>query len=378
MAELRKGFTTGSCAAAAAKAGIYMLLSGSEKKSISITTPGGVTFDAIIDSVVRNRDSISCSVVKDGGDDPDVTTGAHVVATVSLVGKRDHTTFGLLEDVPYVEIDGGEGVGRVTVPGLDQQVGEAAINRVPRQMIQSEVLEVAELFEYNGGIRVVISVPEGREIAQQTFNPRLGIEGGISILGTSGIVEPMSEKALLDTISIEMNQRRLVNGDVLVLSPGNYGQAFMEKAYGYDLDKSVKCSNYIGAAIDMAAKLEFKKVLLAGHIGKLIKLSGGIMNTHSKEADSRMELLCAAALRAGAGRDIATAILECINTEQAVNILKAENVLNDTMNCVMDRAMYYLSKRAGKDMQIECMMYSSEHGMLAKSQGAEEILGEAE
>lgn len=378
MTELRKGFTTGSCAAAAAKAGIFMLLSGSEKKSISITTPGGVTFDAIVDCVARSGDSISCSVVKDGGDDPDVTTGAHIVATVSLITEENELAHVHCDDRLYVEIDGGEGVGRVTMPGLDQPVGEAAINRVPRQMIESEVLEVVDLFGYNGGIRVIISVPEGKDIARQTFNPRLGIEGGISILGTSGIVEPMSEKALLDTIRIEMHQRRLVNGDVLVISPGNYGRSFMENSYGYDIDKSVKCSNFIGAAIDMATEMEFKKVLLVGHIGKLIKVSGGIMNTHSKEADSRMELLCAAALRAGAGRDIAAAILECVNTEQAVNILKVENLLDDTMNFVMDRTMYYLGKRAGNNMQVECMMYSMEHGMLAKSNGAEEILGEAE
>ena len=181
-----------------------------------------------------------------------------------------------------------------------------------REAVQSQI----EKYEWDGGADIVIYIPEGVEIAKKTFNPRLGIEGGISVLGTSGIVEPMSSQALLDTIRLELNMRHAQNSQIAAVSPGNYGLDFMKETYGYDLDASVKCSNFIGETIDMAVECGFEKMLLTGHIGKLVKVSGGIMNTHSREADCRVELLVAAGLRAGVSRDNLMKILDSATTTE--------------------------------------------------------------
>ena len=363
---MRYGFTTGSCAAAAAKAAAYMLLSGRQKNTITIETPKGIPYTAEILEITRGEKAVQCAVRKDGGDDPDITSGALIYAEVSLT---DHTRTQATDT--RIHIDGGIGIGRVTKPGLDQPVGNAAINHVPREMIAKEVLEVCDLMDYKGNLQVIISVPEGEAIAKQTFNPRLGIVGGISILGTSGIVEPMSNQALLDTIRVELNQRRAEGFDYVAVAPGNYGLDFMKKAYGYDLDKSVKCSNFIGVTIDMAVECGFTRMLLTGHIGKLIKVAGGIMNTHSKEADCRMELLSAFAIHEGAGADVAAKILDCVATEEAVRLLREAGKQQEVMDYAMERIMFYLNKRAGGRMQIDCIMYDNTFGELAKSKEAD-------
>ena len=218
--KLRPGFTTGSCAAAAAKAAAYMLLFGREKKEISIVTPKGIVYHPQIVDIQREKESVSCAVIKDGGDDPDSTSGAHICARVTMLPAERESASRERQETPLkrgsesgirracIFIDGGSGVGRVTKPGLDQPVGNAAINHVPREMIEKEVGEVCEAADFYGSLSVVISVPEGEEIAKSTFNPRLGIVGGISIIGTSGIVEPMSTQALLETIRVELRQKK--------------------------------------------------------------------------------------------------------------------------------------------------------------------------
>lgn len=370
--ELRKGFTTGSCGAAAAKAALYMLLTGSVKDEIEIITPGGAVFRTEVKDIFREGNRVRCAVVKDGGDDPDVTTGLHVTAEV----RAEERGNGALE----IRIEGGPGVGRVTLPGLDQPVGNAAINRVPRQMIEKELSEVAELLDFRGRIRVILSVPGGETAAERTFNPRLGIEGGISILGTTGIVEPMSTRAILDTIRVELNQRKALGDRIAAVSPGNYGLNFMQETYGYDLNRSVKCSNYVGDTVDMVREMGFRGMLLTGHIGKLIKVSGGIMNTHSKEGDARMELLAAGVIRAGGSMDTLRGILNCRVTEEALGIIQGESpaLLRKSMESVMDRILYYLRKRAGKELPVECILYSNEFGLLAASPGAMDMLEELE
>lgn len=359
---MRYGFTTGSCAAAAAKAAAYMLLTGGQKTEITIETPKGILYTAQLLDINRKEREVSCAVRKDGGDDPDITSGALIYAKVSLGSETE----------PRLQIDGGIGVGRVTKPGLDQPIGSAAINHVPREMIEKEVTEVCRITDYKGGLAIEIYVPKGEELALQTFNPRLGIVGGISILGTSGIVEPMSSRALLDTIGVELRQRRAQGYDYVAVSPGNYGLDFMKKTYGYDLDRSVKCSNFIGDTIDMAVDLGFRKMLLTGHIGKLIKVAGGIMNTHSKEADCRMELLAAFAARAGMENSSICKLLECVTTEEAVRILKKQGKCEAVMEYAMERICYYLVKRSKEALSIDCIMYANEFGELAKSRGAEE------
>ncbi len=377
--ELRSGFTTGSCASAAAKAAAYMLLSGKEKNQISIETPKGVMFDATIERITRGEHEVSCAVIKDGGDDPDVTTGAYVFATVSYAKEGMATN-----EASSVIIDGGTGVGRVTKPGLDQPVGNAAINSTPRRMISKEVAEVMELFDCKQPLSVIISVEGGEEIAERTFNPRLGIVGGISILGTTGVVEPMSEQALIDTIRVELKQKRAISGQVVSISPGNYGLEFMKKTYAFDLDKSVKCSNYIGATMNMVVELGFERVLLAGHIGKLIKVAGGIMNTHSRESDSRMEIMCAHAALAGAPSEVLKRLMQAVTTEDGIRILREydETIAKVTMETICEKVLFYLNKRlrdaagASQCPQIEVILFSNEFGLLAQSSGAKDLVEE--
>ena len=406
---MRNGFTTGSCAAAAGKAAAYMLLGGNRIDRISITTPAGITYTPELEEITVGERSVSCAVRKDGGDDPDVTNGALICAKVRILPENalpggfgevrtlpeDAPTGGsgevliLPENAPVggfgkddppgnrVCITAGPGVGTVTRPGLDQSVGNAAINSVPRQMIRREIGEVMELFDFHGFLEVEISVPGGEELAGKTFNPRLGIEGGISILGTTGIVEPMSTAALLQTIRLELNQLRETGASDAVVSPGNYGMAFMKERFGYDLDKAVKCSNYIGETIDMAAELGFRRLLLCGHLGKLIKVSGGIMNTHSREADARMELMAAAAARCGASGPLLNRILGCLSAEEAYACCLEEGIGKECASCILDRISYYLDRRAAGRLQVECIVCSNRFGLIGMTQRAEEILGAA-
>ena len=375
MAEgLRKGFTTGSCAAAAAKAACWMLLAGGVRDKVSIVTPKGEVYDAEILNIEKPGDAVRCAVRKDGGDDPDVTSGALIVAEVRLM-RPDEICEGA-DEADRVLIDGGEGVGRVTRPGLDQPVGMAAINSVPREMIRREVTEVMELFDFGGKVSVTISVPGGEEIAQHTFNPRLGIEGGISIIGTSGIVEPMSRQAIIDTIRVELRQKRAEGHDIAFISPGNYGLDFMKESYGIDLDRSVKCSNFIGETVDMICDLGFRGMLLTGHAGKLVKVAGGIMNTHSREADCRMEIIAAAAAREGAGTDIILRILDSLTTEEAYSVLFEAGLAERVSSQLMKRILDNLDRRAKGRLDIGCIMYSKDFGQLAASERAAAMIEE--
>ena len=237
--------------------------------------------------------------------------------------------------------------------------------------MQQAVQEICEDYDYHGSLLITVSVPEGASAARKTFNPRLGIVGGISILGTSGIVEPMSSQALIDTIRVELRQRYSFGYDYVAVAPGNYGLDFMKESYGYDLDRSVKCSNFIGETIDMAADMGFKRILLTGHIGKLIKVAGGIMNTHSREADCRIELLTAFAFKCGVAPEYIKRIMDSLTTEEALAALKESGRLYEVMDYAMERICFYLDKRARGRLEIDCIMYSNEFGELAKSRKAE-------
>lgn len=353
--KLRTGYTTGSCAAAAAKAAAGMLLSGIVIEQVSLLTPKGITLLLDVEQIHRGHDYVSCAVRKDSGDDPDVTDGIYVYARVTRKSEAG------------VSIDGGEGVGRVTRKGLEQAAGEAAINKVPRQMIGDAVREEIKKAGYSAGLSVLISIPEGRELAAKTFNPRLGIEGGISVLGTSGIVEPMSEKALTDTIFLEMKMLKERGQDWCYVVPGNYGSDFLTQKLGYDGNQAVKCSNYIGDTIDYAVQLEMKGLLLIGNIGKFVKLAAGVMNTHSRQADCRMEVLAAHAALNGAGQETVQKIMSVINTTEAIKILEEEQILKNTMSSIMDKIDFYLKHRAGKKLAIAALMFSSEYGILGQT-----------
>ncbi len=372
----KSGFTTGSCAAAAAKAATIMLFENKAIGSVSVMTPSGIVFDTKVSEIMLTNkpDSAACAVKKPSSDDPDVTAEMLIFAKASFC--EDSTAFSQNKKKERsVIITAGEGIGKVTKPGLDRPVGDFAINSVPRQMITDEVLGVMDEYEYRGAICIEISAPEGCDIAKKTFNPRLGIKGGISIIGTSGLVEPMSTKALTDTIMVELRQKKELGAKVAVVSPGNYGLAFMKEHYDYDLDLAVKCSNFIGETIDMARDLGFSKFLLVGHVGKLIKLSGGIMNTHSHEADCRMELMAAAAARAGAESSVIKGILDCVSTEEAYAVMQRANIEKKCFEYIMERISYYLGARA-KEMHTECIVYSNRYGLLGATKGAEHLMKE--
>jgi cobalt-precorrin-5B (C1)-methyltransferase len=356
---LRYGYTTGSCAAAASKAAAIMLFRKCNIQTISIMTPKGMGLNLEVLDITRGEGFVSCAIKKDSGDDPDATDGILVYSKVSKFNQSG------------IEIDGGFGVGRVTKPGLEQPVGSAAINRVPRQMIYQEVADVCNEFEYNQGIKVEISIPDGIEIAKRTFNPRLGIEGGISVLGTSGIVEPMSEAALIDTIKVEMKMLKTSGKNDILVTLGNYGENFSINELNIDIADGLKCSNFIGETIDYAVELELKSILFVGHIGKLVKVAGGIMNTHSKNADARLELLMAAAIEAGISLESAKKILTCITTDEAIGILKEEEIVDQTMQILVNKIQFYMRKRSYEKVDIEVIIFSNEFGLLGKTNHAD-------
>ena len=367
--ELRLGYTTGSCAAAASKAASIMLLTGKELQLIRLLTPKGLELELEVEDITTEKDAVSCAIRKDSGDDPDVTHGALVYSRVSF------------SDEPGIHIDGGIGVGRVTKPGLDQPVGNAAINSTPRRMIRENLEEVMEMTSYEGGLEVMISIPKGVELAKKTFNPRLGIEGGISVIGTTGIVEPMSEKALTDTIMVELRQKRELGYEYALLTPGNYGSDFIRDGLGLDPEWAVQTSNFIGDSIDMCVKLGFKGALLIGHIGKLVKIAGNMMNTHSKYGDCRMEILGSAAAAFGVKPETAEYILGCAACDEAVRVLREEGIDRDTLDLVSSRIEHNLDSRAfkaceeGQEFETGAIMFSKEYGLLGETGKAQELLG---
>ena len=360
--KLRFGYTTGSCAAAAAKAAAWMLLTGQRKETISLITPKGVTLTLAVEDISMGPDRVACAIRKDSGDDPDVTNGTMVFAEVSAKEELG------------IAIDGGPGVGRVTKKGLDQPVGNAAINSVPRQMIRENLEEILTLTDQKCGLNVTISVPEGERLAKQTFNPRLGIVGGISILGTTGIVEPMSEKALVDTIRVELKQRRANGDDYVLLTPGNYGCDFIRAGLSLNAEQAVQSSNFIGQTLDICRELGFRGALLVGHIGKLVKIGGGMMNTHSKYGDCRMEILAAHAGIAGLSPEKIGELLQCVACDDALRIIMDGGCFEKTMTGLTERILFHLRHRAGEDMEVGTILFSKEYGLLAKSDNAMELI----
>ena len=347
--KLRLGYTTGSCAAAAAKAAAYMLLTGRDAQTVDLLTPKGIALTLPVLQTTRGADFVSCAIRKDSGDDPDVTRDALIFARVQKT------------DAPGVTIDGGAGVGRVTKRGLDQPVGAAAINSVPRRMIEENVRAIMRLCEFPGGLSVVIFVPEGEALAQKTFNPRLGITGGISILGTTGIVEPMSEQALVDTIRVELRQRRADGAD------------YIRSAIGLDPKTAVLTSNFIGDALESCRELGFRGVLLVGHIGKLVKLAGGMWNTHSRFGDCRMELLAAHAAALGLRQEKTQELLLCVMCDDALRILREEGLYAPLLSRLAERIEVQLQHKCGP-MAAGAIVFSKEYGCLCQTAQAQALL----
>lgn len=365
--KLRFGYTTGSCAAGAARGAAELLLGEDEIGEAELMTPKGILLHLELLDMKRDENAASCAVRKDAGDDPDTTNGILVYAKVEKFQIRSD-----MED--RIVIDGGTGVGRVTKPGLSQKIGEAAINPVPRAMILQAVEEIADRYHYEGGLKVTISVPEGEKIARKTFNPRLGIVGGISILGTSGIVEPMSEKALIDSIRVEMSQHAAMGEQYMLVTPGNYGADYLREHMALPFEKNIKCSNYVGETIDMAVDMGVKGILFISHIGKFVKVAAGIMNTHSHSADARMEVLCANAIRAGGNLACARSILQCNTTDEALRVLDENHILRETMKEITDRIQFYLDHRSYQQILLGAVIFSNEYGYLGQTEHAAELI----
>ena len=363
---LRCGYTTGTCAALGAAGAARLLLTGRTPDSVVLRTPKGLVVEVAPLFCRLTAAGAECAIEKDGGDDVDVTTGLAIVATVELRPES-----------PDICIDGGVGVGRVTKPGLDQPVGAAAINHVPRQMITDALRREAASADYHGGFAVTISIPEGEAVAKRTFNPHIGVTGGLSILGTSGIVEPMSQQAILDTIQLEMNQAALRAGNPkrLILAPGNYGLDYLHETYpDFAVIPVVKTSNFIGDTLDMAASAGFEEVLLVGHVGKLVKVAGGILNTHSHTADCRTELFCTHAALCGAGRDTCAALYDAATTDACLDILDAAGLRAPVLESLLQAIQLHLDRRAADAFRVGAVLFSNQHGPLGLTPTAKELL----
>ena len=362
---LRCGYTTGTCAALGAAGAARLLLTGRAPETVGLRTPKGIVVE-VAPQFCRlcSKTTAECAIIKDGGDDVDATTGLPVVAAVTL-----------LADAPRaVTIDGGAGVGRVTKPGLDQPVGAAAINHVPRQMITEALLKEAETAGYSGGFAVVIRIEGGEDAAKRTFNPHLGVVGGLSVLGTSGIVEPMSQQALLDSLQLEIHQAALQSRR-LILAPGNYGLDYLAAHYPELREiPIVKISNFIGEALDMAAAEQFGEVLLVGHVGKLVKLAGGIMNTHSKQADCRTELFCAHAALCGADTVTCRALMDAATTDACLDILDAAGLKITVMASLLQAVQLHLDRRVAGAFTVGAVLFSNQSGPLGQTTQAKILL----
>ena len=362
--KMRFGYTTGSCAAAACKGATEILLGGKLQETVTLMTPKGILLTLELKDIQIETDKVTCAIRKDAGDDPDTTNGILVYATVEKTKEQGIT------------LDGGIGVGRVTKAGLSQKIGEAAINPVPKSMILRAATEIAEKYDYEGGLKIIIAVPEGVEIGKKTFNPRLGIVGGISILGTSGIVEPMSEAALVQSIRVEMKQHFSQGEEYLLVTPGNYGADYLREHMDLPYEKNIKCSNYVGETIDMAIDMGVKGILFIAHIGKFVKVAAGIMNTHSHSADARMEVLASNAIRAGAPLECAKEILNASTTDEALDILNRYQMTQGTMKEVLDRIQFYLNHRSYEQILLGAVVFSNTCGYLGQTADAAKLIGQ--
>lgn len=354
---LEKGYTTGTCAQAAAKAAALYLFTGIKKDFVEVNIPAGKLLKIKIKSLEKYDDYAECSVIKESGDDPDVTNGIEIKAAV-------------YKGYDELIIDGGKGIGRVTKQGLKVPVGEAAINPVPRKMIAYEMEKICLDFGYDKSFKVIISADEGIETAKKTFNEKLGIIGGISILGTTGIVEPMSEKALIDTIYLEIDSQIEQGRKNILLTPGNYGRNAALEKFGIDIEKGIKISNYIGDTLDYLLYKQPERILIIGHAGKLSKVAGGIMNTHSSYADCRHEIFASYAALCGADKKVIEEIFNAVSTDEIDYILMQYNLHEKVWNIIISRIMENINRRLQNKIKCEVMVFTNKENTWKYSSNA--------
>ena len=358
--QYRRGYTTGSCATAAAKAATYMLITKQPIDNINIDTPKGILLNIKIHNVKITDDYVECSVQKDGGDDIDATHKMHIYARAEINN----------ESLSNIEVCGGVGIGVITKKGLSVEVGKAAINPVPMRMILNEVDKVKNTEK----IKITIYAPRGEEVAKKTFNPRLGIMGGISIIGTTGIVEPMSDEGWKKSLSLELKMKKELGVDKIILVPGNHGEKFVQENLGLDMKHVVRTSNFIGYMLKEAQRFGYKKIFLVGHIGKYIKLSAGIFNTHSKIADARNEILISNLAMMKAPYELLTKINECLTTDEAVEIIN-EYGYGEIYDLICDKCKLRVEQYLqDEDIEVETMIFSMDKTLLGKSKNADSLV----
>lgn len=368
--KYRRGYTTGSCAAAASKAATYMLLTRDKIEKINIDTPKGIPLCIKVKHINICDEYVECAIEKDGGDDIDATHTMDIFSRVEIVDRYNK------EDII---VDGGIGIGRVTKKGLSVEVGKAAINPVPMKMIHSEVRKVigediVSVIGKDKSLRITISAPLGEEIGKKTFNPRLGIIGGISILGTSGIVEPMSDEGWKKSLSIELEMKKSQGLDKIILVPGNHGEQFIKENLGIDMKYVIRTSNFIGYMLKEAQRIGYKKILMAGHIGKYIKISAGIFNTHSKIADARSEILVANLAMMKAPYEFLEEINNCVTAEGAVELIN-ESEYTQIYDIISNKCKYKIDQYLlDEDMEVEVMIFSMDKTLLGQSANAASLV----
>lgn len=359
--KYKRGYTTGSCATAAAKAASYMLLTKFPIEVINIDTPKGIPLNLKVENINIKDDYVECSIRKDGGDDIDATHNMHIYARAEFIDSKE------------IIITGGNGVGRITKKGLGIEIGESAINKTPRNMINNEVRKV---IGEDKGVKITIFAPEGELIAKKTFNPRLGIVGGISIIGTTGIVEPMSDEGWKKSLSIELEMKKAQGMDKIILVPGNHGEMFIKETLGIDIKYIVRTSNFIGYMLKEAQRIGFKKILMAGHLGKYVKIAGGIFNTHSKVADARNEILLANLALMNAPFELIKKVNECLTTEEFIEIINSKEyegykeIYDILSNKCRERINIYLND---EEINVEVMIFSMEKELLGQSEKASDL-----
>lgn len=368
--KYRRGYTTGSCATAAAKAGVHMLLTKNKIESVNIDTPKGIPLTLKVENISINDNYVECSIEKDGGDDIDATHTMHIYTRCELIEKKDND---------HLLICGGQGIGVVTRKGLSVEVGKHAINPVPMRMIRSEVNKViGENIEETIGkdktLKITIFAPKGEEVAKKTFNPRLGIVGGISILGTSGIVEPMSDEGWKKSLSIELEMKKAQGLDKIIMVPGNHGEQFIREKLNLDMKYVIRTSNFIGYMIKEAQRMGYKKILMAGHIGKFIKLSAGIFNTHSKVADARSEILVSNLAMMKAPYEILEKVDKCLTAEEAIDIIN-ESGYTEFYDLISNKCRFKVKEYLGcEDIEVEVIIFSMDKTLLGKSDNTNSLV----
>ena len=352
--KLRYGYTTGSSATAATKAALMYLLDDSKHDipEVTIKLPSGNPLTISVNSLEKKENSMLASVIKDGGDDPDVTHGLEIYSKVSL--RNDSK----------INIFGGIGVGKVTKKGLPVAPGNSAINPVPLKMIRETV---EEMLPEGFGADVEIFVPKGEETAKKTLNAKLGIIGGISILGTTGIVKPMSEESWKASLAIELKMalENAGNGEAIFLF-GNRGKQYLSDNFDDNTSQAIVISNFVGYMFDRACEFEAKKIYFIGELGKFVKVAGGIFHTHSRVSDAKMEILTANALLVGESTENMKKIMASNTTEEATKYIEKTEVYNLLAEKAKQKCEEYC-RRNGWELEVETLIISAEKEVLGNS-----------